>query len=343
MLNSIFGDPNEAPAASNSNLVAPEDNRYASSHQWLADISSRQQTNVTPEIRNRMQEKGRRQKVRARKKKRAKVYQRAAQLNSNAWMQGNRRVMCSAPQFVEESAASSRNQMRSIQSVYQTRNIAYEDDAIEEEEERLETIVTNMEVAQLADDVQIEEGDMRQILNQLKREPTVESEVKAKFGLFEDYLATVEDSRNATHDFWKQCKPDFEAAVDNSEHVIKTIEKQIKDIDGEDNLGIMWSDHRWFVYDMTVKADQNNQKLKACLHNLEIKLELLDKDDECPFCLEAGRNSVTLGCCHKACEECWTHWQELKGTNAFCPLCREEDFLENMAEAGTADIVIGAI
>jgi hypothetical protein len=46
---------------------------------------------------------------------------------------------------------------------------------------------------------------------------------------------------------------------------------------------------------MTVKADQNNEKLKACLHNLEIKLELLDKDDECPFCLEAGRNSVTLG------------------------------------------------
>ena len=122
-------------------------------------------------------------------------------------------------------------------------------------------MVTNMEVAQLTDDVEVEEGEMVRILNQLKRgnfkniffvrtrshtilrywEPKVESEVKAKFGLFEDYLATVEDSRNATHDFWKECKPDFEAAVDNSEHVIKTIEKQIKNIDSEDNLGIMWN------------------------------------------------------------------------------------------------------
>jgi hypothetical protein len=68
----------------------------------------------------------------------------------------------------------------------------------------------------------------------------VDSEVKAKFGLFEDYLATVEDSRNATHNFWKECRPDFEA-VDNSQHVIKTIEKEIKAIDGEDNLGIMWN------------------------------------------------------------------------------------------------------
>jgi len=333
MLNSIFGDPNE-PAASNNNLVAPQNNRYGSSHQWLADISSRQQSYVTPEIRNRIQEKGRRQKVRARKKKRAKVYQKAAEVNSRAWVQGNRRVLSSAPQFVEESAQLSRNQMKSIQSVYRCRNVAYEDDAFEEEEERLETLVTSMEVAQLTDDVEVEEGEMVRILNQLKREPKVESEVKAKFGLFEDYLATVEDSRNATHDFWKECKPDFEAAVDNSEHVIEHIEKQIKNIDSEDNLGIVWNAHRWFVYDMTVKADQNNQKLKACLHDLEIKLELLDKDDECPFCLEAGRNSVTLGCCHKACEECWTHWQELKGANAFCPLCRQEDFLENMAEAG---------
>lgn len=335
MLESIFGSANEAPAASNllAPEIAPENTRFASSNLWLADISSRQQTYVTPEIRNRIQAKGRRQKVRARKKKRAKLYQKTAEISRRAWHQGNQRVMCSAPQFVEESASSSRNQMKSIQSVYQHRSVAYEDDAFEEEEEQLENLVANLEIAQLADDIQVDESDINQILNQLKREPTVDSEVKAKFGLFEDYLATVEDSRNATHNFWKECRPDFEA-VDNSQHVIKTIEKEIKAIDGEDNLGIMWNPHRWFVYDMTVKADQNNEKLKACLHNLEIKLELLDKDDECPFCLEAGRNSVTLGCCHKACEECWTHWQELKGTNAFCPLCRQEDFLENMAEAG---------
>jgi len=242
--------------------------------------------------------------------------------------------MNSAPQFFEESAASSRQQMRSIQSVFTRAHASYEDDACSDEEEELETLVTNMEVAQIEDKTvaEVNENSMQAILKQLMREPSDDKELTAKFGLYEDYLATVENSRKATHDFWDACKPDFEA-VNNSEHVIKTIQKEIKNIDHADNLGIIWNERRWFVYDMTVKADQNNEKLKKCLHNLEIKLELLDKDDECPFCLEAGRESVTLGCCHKACKECWAHWQQLKGTHAFCPLCKQEDFLEDMVRA----------
>jgi len=336
---SLFKDgsssSNKKEENSSNTLAVSNNTRYASSTQWLSDISTRQQSNVTPEIRQRLQQKAKRQKVRARKKKRAKVYQRAAECSSRAWRQGNLKVMNSAPQFYESSAASSREQMRSIQHVYKRRAVRYDDEeAASEEEEELDNLVSCMEVAQMTDNTAVAEtaNTMAQILNQLKREPTNEAEVKAKFGLYEDYLATVEDSRNATHDFWKECKSDFEA-VNNSEHVIKTIEKEIKDIDKEDNLSIMWSEHRWFVYDMTVKADKNNDKLKQCLHSLEIKLDLLDKDDECPFCLEAGRESVTLGCCHKACTDCWTHWQQLKGANAFCPLCRQGDFLENMAEA----------
>jgi hypothetical protein len=322
---------------SNSNaLSVPEVRRYASSREWLNEISSRQQTNVTPEIRARIAERGRKQKVRARKKKRAKVYQRCQKLNRQAFYSGNRAVMNSAPQFREESAKSSRNQMKSIQSVFNHRGADYEedDDAVfDKEEEELESLVTNLEVAQMetADNVE-DENSMRQILNQLKKEPKESAEVAAKFGLYEDYLGTVEDSRKATYDFWGECKSDFEA-VNNSEHVIKTIENDLKKIDSGDNLGIIFHEHRWFVYDMTVKAEQNNEKLKTALHDLEIKLDLLDKEDECPFCLEAGKDSVTLGCCHKACTECWKHWQELKGANAFCPLCRQEDFLENMVEA----------
>lgn len=347
MLDNLFGS-SSGDASNNNNNTTDNNNlsvesaqrnksRYASCNDWLADISSRQQSNVTPEIRQRIQEKARRQKVRARKKKRAKVYQRAAECNKRAWHQGNLRVMNSAPQFYESSAASSRMQMRSIQGLYRRNEVSYEDDAAaSEEEEELECMVSRLEVAQLEDNADhtanVDENSMRQILNQLRKEPKDEKEITAKFGLYEDYLATVEDSRNATHNFWKECKPDFEA-VDNSEHVIKTIEKEIKAIDAEDNLSIIWSETRWFVYDMTKKADQNNDKLKACLHNLEIKLDLLDKEDECPFCLEAGNESVTLGCCHKACKECWTHWQQIKGSNAFCPLCRQGDFLENMAEA----------
>jgi len=301
-------------------------------------MGHRQASNVTPEIRSRMQEKARRQKTRARKKKRAKLYQKNCELSRRAWHQGNARVMMSAPSHYESSANLSRNQMRSIQSVFKRRVVSYDDDAaMDAEEEELETLVSNLEVAQLTDNtVQVEDGNMTAILNQLKTEPKVESEVAAKFGLYEDYLATVEDSRKATYDFWKDCKPDFEA-VNNSEHIVKSIEKEIKNIDKEDNLSIMWNERRWFVYDMTVKADKNNEVLKQCLHSLEIRLDLLDKEDECPFCLEAGRESVTLGCCHKACVECWTHWQELKGSAAFCPLCRQGDFLENVAEAEEAN------
>lgn len=322
--------------SNNMELVLPErQSRYVSSSQWLSDISTRQQEFVTPEMRNKIAEKGQRQKVRARKKKRAKLYQKTAVLNKRAWGQGNRKMMLSAPANYNSSTMESRNQMRSIQSVYQSRNeaVSYEDDAFDEEEEQLETMVNNLEIAQLADDVQVDdENSMTQILNQLRREPTNEQEIATKFQLYETFLGTVEDSRKATYDFWKECKPDFDA-VENSQHIIQSIEKGIKDIDSGDNLGIVFDRGNWFVYDMTVKADSNNEKLKACIHDLEIKLDLLDKDDECPFCLEKGQESVTLGCCHKACVDCWTHWQELKGQNAFCPLCRQEDFLENMAEA----------
>jgi len=324
---------------SNSNnlqLVPERQSRYASSSQWLADISSRQQSFVTPQIRQKIAEKARRQKVRARKKKRAQLYQKTAVLNKRAWGQGNRKLMLSAPERYEEASMQSREQMSSIQTLYRSRNAApsYEDDAFDEEEERLETMVNNLEIAQLTDSVQVDdENSMNQILNQLRREPTNEQELATKFGLYEDFLGTVEDSRKATYDFWKECKPDFEA-VENSTHIIKSIEKGMRDIDSGDNLGIIFNPNNWFVYDMTVKADSNNEKLKSCLHDLEIKLELLDKDDECPFCLEKGQESVTLGCCHKACVDCWTHWQELKGQNAFCPLCRQEDFLGDMAQAG---------
>jgi len=330
---SLSNNNTESNANNSNTLAVPQMRSYASSREWLSDISSRQQSNVTPEIRQKIAEKARRQKVRARKKKRAKVYQRCADLNNNAFYSGNRAVMNSAPQFRVESAARSRQQMKSIQSVFQHRGAAYEDDnAYEAEEEALESLVTNLEVAQVQNNDNVDEGGMKHLLNQLRKEPKEEAEVTAKFGLYEDYLGTVEDSRKAAYDFWAECKPDFEA-VNNSEHVIKAIEKEFKDIDSGDNLGIVFNANRWFVYDMTVKAEQNNVKLKNSMHNLEIKLDLLDKEDECPFCLEAGKDSVTLGCCHKACQECWKHWQELKGANAFCPLCRQEDFLEECVHA----------
>jgi len=88
-------------------------------------------------------------------------------------------------------------------------------------------------------------------------------------------------------------------------------------------------------YDMMVKADSNNNKLEEVLKVIQRKLDMLGANDDCPFCLESPGNDnpfVTLACCHKACEECWTNWQEIKGHAAFCPLCREEDYLVGLAD-----------
>lgn len=328
-------EPSSMEVEPSNQLIIPEERRnktYGNSREWLQEISSRQQSFVTPEIRQRFQEKARRQKVRGRKKKRAKVYQKCAVMNKRAWAQGNAKMLRSAPSGFAESTNSSREQMRSIQTeVYRApQRISYEDDeAYEAEESRLDMVVSNLETAQLQDEVQVSDEGMDSILHQLRREPTNDAEITTKFGLYEDFLKTVEDSRKATYTFWGDCKEDFEA-VEGAQHAIIAIEKSIKDIDKEDNMGIDFNGRNWFVYDMTRKADSNNEKLKNCLHSIEIKLELLDKNDDCPFCLESGRDSVTLGCCHKACKECWKHWQELKGQNAFCPLCRQEDFLGDM-------------
>ena len=77
------------------------------------------------------------------------------------------------------------------------------------------------------------------------------------------------------------------------------------------------------------------------------QLELLAQQDDCPICLEplaptgggdggdapdAPAPPVVLGCCHKVCGPCWRHWLQLKGRGAFCPLCRNDEFLGNVVE-----------
>jgi len=322
------------------NVLAVEPSRsrsnYSTSRDWMTEIKSRQSCNMTPEIQARIKAKAARQKRRGKKMKRAKLYQRANVMNKRAWGQGNARYLTNHDYT---SVEYSTNQMQSIQTVYNNRSAW---DAVDEEEADanyavMETMLDQLEAVQLADDVQVDDNSMSAILNQLRREPTQEEELQAKFELYENFLATVEESRKATYDFWDDCKEEFESTANtaNAQNAVAQVEADLTAIDGQDNLGIIFHEHRWFVYDMMVQADKNNDKLKDALHKIEIKLELIQKeDDDCPFCLEniAAEQLpfVTLACCHKACTECWTYWQELRGQRAFCPLCRNEDFLESI-------------
>lgn len=307
--------------------------KYNSCNDWLTQLRTRQQSQMTPEIQERIARKARRQKRRGKKAKRAKTYQRCQEISRNAYWSGVTKSMSSSMQ-IRAQAAESRQQMKSLSSAYARRAVRNYEAEDDEEDEAVEELLTNLEVAQVTDIVapSLNESGIQTILNQLRREPTNDEELATKFALYEDYLATVEESRQATHDFWDDCKEEFVGPSGQS-HVAQSIQQTVDQIDSQDNLGIVFHPNRWFVYDMTQQADKNNTKLKGLLHSIEIKLELLNKeDDDCPFCLESLAESehVTLGCCHKACTECWSYWQELRGANAFCPLCRQTDFIENI-------------
>jgi len=278
-----------------------------------------------------MEQKRKRKKRLRKKAKRANNYVRSAKLGKQAWAQGNARMLRSAPAQYETSAMKSNMQMKQIQQCYASpANFLDESDEAEEE---LALRLDQIEMEQAQDEVgQVDESGMAQLLQNLAREPTNDQEMSAKFALYEEFLKTVEQSRKAAHDFWGECKEDFMEASGN---VVKQIEKELKAVDSAENMGIDFNQRRWFVYDMTLKADSNNGKLEDVLKVLQRKLDMLGANDDCPFCLEAPSDDnpfVTLACCHKACEECWGHWQEEKGMGAFCPLCREKDFLVDLMQ-----------
>lgn len=176
------------------------------------------------------------------------------------------------------------------------------------------------------EDIATEEIDI--LLAQLAREPRSESEMSAKFQLFENFLATVTTIREETLNFWAANKDQFLGATREDG------ERSIRAIDSADAMGIDTScTDKWFVYYMTQKANNNNRKITATLAAVRARLDLLSQElGECPFCLDQLESDTctTLGCCHKACNTCWDHWVSIKGPSAFCPLCKHQEFVEEI-------------
>jgi len=324
LFNSLISSKNvkSEPVVERSNKKYKK--RFQSGNAWLQQMKVNQKPNFTPEMQQKIKVRSEKRRRLKKKCKRAKVYERSAKVQKMAWAQGNVRALRCAPARAMEAVETSAQQMNALRNVYAE---AY-DEEDEEAEDRMEAQLDLLESAQIQDEIGVvDDKGMSSILEQLRREPTKDEEMMAKFKLYEEFLKNVEKSRKATHDFWKDCKDEFAEAQGN---VCRDVERSLKDIDNEENLAIVFNERRWFVYDMTVKADSNNDKIEAVLKTIERKLEMLQKNDDCPFCLESPSDDVpfvTLGCCHKACEECWTNWQELRGHGAFCPLCREEDFI----------------
>jgi len=198
--------------------------------------------------------------------------------------------------------------------------------AVNEENEGLSNVFSMARCAPEAAFVAVAK-ELTDLLDQLAIEPTTEDEIVAKFGLFETYLETVKSIREQTLSFWEENKDQFIGGAKAA------AESAIIAIDSNESLGIFDDPSKWFVYWMFRKAQGNSESINNVLVKLRNQLQLLAQEDlECPCCLDSivPAKSVVLGCCHKVCEDCWDTWVALKGSAAFCPLCKHEEFIANI-------------
>lgn len=253
--------------------------------------------------------------------------------------------------MMQESVREATMQMEVLESAskaWQGGVSANAEEGLEEAEEQLEAMTSqlDMDLGRVDSDVGIEgieaegQAEFMELLEGLRMEPQDDDESTAKFQLFETFMGTVEKLRNETVDFYEECKADFAAETQRG------VARQIHNIDDERNMGVEFVEGRWMVYDMTRKAGQNSAMIGAILGSIKTKLDLLSRQDECPMCLDAlDEGAHVLGCCHKVCVDCWENWKEMQGGGAFCPLCRQEDFLGEFmqrAEAEGIDVTTNA-
>jgi hypothetical protein len=180
-----------------------------------------------------------------------------------------------------------------------------------------------------ADDTTVHEGELDALLEQLRVEPQDDEEVCAKFVMYETYAEEVSRMRETVFGFYERHQGDLPVAVSQD------MSKQLKRIDNADAMGVLDDERVWFVFHMMRQSSKNNRNMQAVLKSFERRLELLAKAEQqdCPICLEGGKETETLGCCHTVCRECWQNWAEACHGQPFCPLCRHEAFLQTVATA----------
>jgi len=310
-----------------------------SSNAWVKRINTVQQERITPEMRERM-------KKRAKRQQRQKLNARKCK-GMQSKTRSNRKFLASAMKSMERGSVgscvavsrSAKSKMKSIQK----KDIYRDNDFLNRgavlgpvQSEKLEVDEAVIIADSLAEKVEEAEEvgaiEMEQLLKQLRSEPNTDEERNAMFELYETYHETVCEIRKQTFEFWEECKTDFQQGDrDDEGAVVKSIEKSLNKLDSEDALAMGDYDGAiWFVYGMCKKAAANNDAIQGVLKMIRIKLELLSHQEECPICLEEFDNEhmpQLLICCHKVCDDCWEHWKALRHGRVFCPLCRNEEFV----------------
>lgn len=326
---------------------------------WLQRVHEVQSSRMPPERREELRQKAEQSRLRVQQARKCKAINKSAHRSHMLVHEGLRQMASSsAPSMHAEVAerwrsaqdASEARQHRKMAAVEASRSARMEADADASSDEDDQEAV--QEMAQLmgtsdpgalaappaaggiggGDD---SSGGLEALLRQVRKEPADAEECMAKFVLYEGYSAQLEKIRKALFDYYDETSPTVPANVSGE------WQRQLKRVDSVEAMGVPDDDgHTWFVYHMLKAAERNNGTMTAVLADFQRKIELLAQDDqtECPVCLEdftapGGPHAPeTLSCCHKICEECWDNWKQVTHGRPFCPLCKNEEFLDVVAQ-----------
>jgi len=329
---------------------------------WLKHVHSVQTSRLSPEQREELKARAEKGRVREQQRKKCKAISSHA-LRSNVLACEGLRQMASCEQAADFSAAASRwhsaqdasevRQKRRIDRVEGSKAVAATVDSASDSDAEEEEGWGEMAAIAGASDVQALNADrnrlavvsvtpgapppagattaVEELLKQVRIEPSGEEECAAKFSLYEGYSQQLEKIRALLFEFYEESAPTVPPNIG------RDWQRQLKKLDSHEAMGIVDDDGRiWFVYHMMKTTERNNRVMTGTLEGFQRKIELLAKNDqaECPVCLEpftevgGDRAPETLSCCHKICEECWEHWKRTTHGSPFCPLCRNEEFLD---------------
>jgi hypothetical protein len=328
-------------------VVTTIEKSSAECSQWLQKVNDVQNKRMTPAQREQIQERvemSRRREESRRKVKAVKSHNaRSCALMSEGLKQ---MTASSAPshylavqtRWSAAQEASDRRQLQQLEEVdhaVQQRSVAEVYDESESDEEGMAEAAQLVGAANVLDMARqgasaAPNDEFMSLLRQLEREPNNDEEMMAKFALYETYSQQVEKVRERLFAFYEDSRLTLPQAV------AQDMERQLKRIDRAEAMGIPDDAREWFVYHMMKQAGKNNKAMAAILEDFEKKLEFLAKreQEECPICLEAFSEELpaeTLGCCHRVCKDCWAHWSSVMHGNPFCPLCRNEEFIQAVA------------
>jgi len=316
---------------------------------WLKRVHSVQTSRMTPEMRETMRVKVERSRMAEQSRRKCKAAKSHC-VRSKALMTEGLRQMSEArapeefsmvhSRWSEAQNASEKRQEVALSKVAAMENIeeAVVMNAADEEEEEqggLEEVAaligapTSSALVLVPGGSSGNEDEFQKLLQQLRIEPTDDTEMAAKFGLYETYGTQVEKMRATLFGLYDENKETLPGAVR------KDLQMQLEKVDSAEAMGIYDEAREWFVYQMMKKAGQNNTNMSTIMDGFEKRLEFLaaNDQDECPVCLEKFSESLpaeTLGCCHKVCNDCWAHWCTVTHGHPFCPLCKNEAFIEEL-------------